>query len=1062
MLSIGEVNVTNITKKHLKDALKKKGVLAKAGNVFVQELPRNKTRNQDSTVLRFKVWQGDTCLFIVCCGDYAAFELKKFKKYGQKFSDYGPELVASFSLQKVPVVVWRYIEGVDLKTSFEKGLLDLDQVIEIVQGLQQELDVCSRKSSQEKFGTEVDRFIEDIDTIGVLGSGDKECIKEICYPILSSSIGFQQNKIRITNGDFTPFNILVQPDGTPRIIDFEFSDETHFFKEDYVRFNYFMGKGERERLFSVFENEEELKYYEFFFNVKQILMEAKVSSEKLFRKHFMAKMKRLLIYHDDLGISNDSLLLRKVRESNESITAFNDGFVSQVFWSKRNEFEESKSNTKVLKLSEWQKLKFEISDTQNINHLRIDPVNAIGLIFVDDIQIRLHDDENNTTLDPGWVLDNIHVGGTAVKLPDRTLCMFSFGKDPQLHLSWENIYFGKNLDLSISLKVDNRIESLSPFYRQSIGSQPGANMGLLNPERPPKISSEESLPAVKESEPESTRKIGVICQLFWSTGNSFSEKNSIRKDILTDEKEQSVSFAVTSKEVIQRLRLDPASLPAEIDVLGISLFNTAGKELLSFNKENLLDEVSIGGDLKYNIEDKLLYSLGKDPYFEFLDIEGYQLNELRLEYRFVCRFSIKKMVNDHEEQIRDYERGLKILWSKLGAKNDGANNKNSGFVEAIEDCVSKLSENEKANADTINDLIKDKLQLAEECELRLREKGELEKRVGESEDSIRGLEEKIQGLEKDSEALQGTLLQTKSDLEETIEKLNSESQLNRENESKVSDLRDEVDLLQKHKVDLESQLEEKVVERDLLLKSVETKEVELSKVETEKDSMKELLSSLRSEKRKLNMRFSYQLSKNEKLISKNQEIDSEIKRLLENEQSLTKSLSDLNKELELERSKLETKLTECDHLNKELAMERTALNAKRAEYQQLIKELDMERVKLDLKRVQKTQLEKELDLLIQDKNSVSEILREKEDQILEISRVRNACQAAVSSNEDIIEKYLGLLEQKDRELINNRREISIMGMRYEDILAEREELRKRVSELEQGLGNRILSWVKKD
>lgn len=126
-----------------------------------------------------------------------------------------------------------YFEGRPIHVSLEEGVISHEDVkiilLEIAEKFKGKIVDSTVNSLEEEIAEISSKVLE------TLGIKDKQIIELLILPLLSKINPETSIAKRWTNGDFAGRNILVNQNKDYKIIDYEFSKETHFYDEDWLR-----------------------------------------------------------------------------------------------------------------------------------------------------------------------------------------------------------------------------------------------------------------------------------------------------------------------------------------------------------------------------------------------------------------------------------------------------------------------------------------------------------------------------------------------------------------------------------------------------------------------------------------------------------------------------------------------------------------------------------------------------------------------------------------------------------------------------------------------------------
>ena len=117
-----------------------------------------------------------------------------------------------------------------------------NDIKQILEKLETELSKIERKSTKQAVLNEFQEFKDEVYENPYLTEKFKYLLKEIVFPSLSEELVARNPSLRWTNGDINSTNILANENNEFKLVDYEFSKETHFHKEDWLRLGWFSGK----------------------------------------------------------------------------------------------------------------------------------------------------------------------------------------------------------------------------------------------------------------------------------------------------------------------------------------------------------------------------------------------------------------------------------------------------------------------------------------------------------------------------------------------------------------------------------------------------------------------------------------------------------------------------------------------------------------------------------------------------------------------------------------------------------------------------------------------------
>ena len=367
--------------------------------------------------------------------------------------------------------------------------------------------------------------------------------------------------------------------------------------------------------------------------------------------------------------------------------------------------------------------------------------------------------------------------------------------------------------------------------------------------------------------------------------------------------------------------------------------------------------------------------------------------------------------------------------------------------------VRGLEKNLKELKDSLDELLKEKEELSKALEKISKEKKKCEVELNE----LKSIKENLEKLEKEEKGIMSAIEETLNflkSLEEVVKekgKEEVESKL-REIKERLKNFEDELNEKQKSYEELNSLISRSKAELEFLRKD------KIERLEKEIEEKLELEKEYKSlAKEKVEEKLEERRSAYEKLVG---EIEG-IKRKIRDLQEITERLSSAEKrcplcesELSEEKKKalLEKKKKEIEELEKELedARKKKELNEKEIEklegLAEKLKELVKEIAKLDELKKDLEESKKVFELL-------NEKTREAEKQFLELKRDMDELEKEIKSMREE-RQNLEILLVKFADYENKRR-------RLDELLLEKERLKKRIEEIRGKLAGRNLEEVEK-
>jgi hypothetical protein len=166
-------------------------------------------------------------------------ELNELHKKTIEFTRACPSLACKCLFYKtfdgIECLAQEYFSGSNLDDGWQKGLYNERQVIYAVRKVFKELDATLGKGSGIRRALELDRFLKRYRLMFCRNPLDENWLNRIYRPFLQKGLLKGPALYRWTNGDVVTRNILLDSKGRVRLVDYEFSECTHFYMDDYAR-----------------------------------------------------------------------------------------------------------------------------------------------------------------------------------------------------------------------------------------------------------------------------------------------------------------------------------------------------------------------------------------------------------------------------------------------------------------------------------------------------------------------------------------------------------------------------------------------------------------------------------------------------------------------------------------------------------------------------------------------------------------------------------------------------------------------------------------------------------
>ena len=424
----------------------------------------NTNRNSDSATSRFLIKRDGRSLCAVkkinINSPYNIEYLSQMQELIQKSNKIGaPKIYSISSAGQYIYILEEYIEGQSLEECYLQGKINKSDFMQVLNNV----FIETLNSGYESTLTTT-IFDEKAELESVLSELDwnkeqkLEVSRQMNELLLKSS-----NKPILTSGDLWPKNIIMN-NNVPYLVDFDLSHITQQKWIEIVRVIHYTQHAGFDLKLSDFIDLLPKGYSENLLWIVFYLYEISLQS-KILDAGMLKDVKKSLnkeLYEISHSYLPDLFPAIAPDLSQEPIELSTNNSQIQFFWtsSRESEFSELNSLTADIKWDEKKVYKFEMKDN-DINHLRIDPINSAGFVEIYNIVIK---DEKENIL---HILDKQVVSffGSAMGLEDNDIArLISFEDDPQIIFEMPDLQTNK-LTLEIEMLITKDPKLLTDRYK---------------------------------------------------------------------------------------------------------------------------------------------------------------------------------------------------------------------------------------------------------------------------------------------------------------------------------------------------------------------------------------------------------------------------------------------------------------------------------------------------------------------------------------------------------------------------------------------------------------------
>lgn len=333
----------------------------------LKELERSK--NKEFSRKRYYIFTKDNKnkIFITCTKNKKVY--RNTEKFYNEFPLISSKPLFLLSHNEYYLIGQEFFEGKSLKGLLDKNLISKRKYLNLILNLKSKLDYTLKNSSFTFLKRELEEFIEFTLNNSYFTDFEKFILNNYVFVILKNQLSLISPKTRITSGDISPENILIDKNNRICIIDCEFLKRTHFYKEDWIRLSIF-GKGlKHNELFESFITKEEKKFYYLYFYINQTNLNRLTLDDHKYINTLKFDFLNILQYSCSIN-SN----LQEIKLFSSSLNTLCN--YRNLYSEKQNQLDTIIKRTKSLNETNKKLLK-RIDELENILNIRDDKINRL-------------------------------------------------------------------------------------------------------------------------------------------------------------------------------------------------------------------------------------------------------------------------------------------------------------------------------------------------------------------------------------------------------------------------------------------------------------------------------------------------------------------------------------------------------------------------------------------------------------------------------------------------------------------------------------------------------------
>lgn len=278
-------------------ALAEVGHLEGGEDVVIHELPRNLNRRDLTGKTSFTIWKKGVPRIHLNVGA----EQRAVYERAKEFHHACPAITCRplFCLERDGVSYFgqEYFDGTPLSELLGTDSISPSRFKRVLNSLFRGMEVDSDRKPIAAALDELSSLEEDLCAIDAFDGSDLHILRNLVFPQLKAGLSRDLLRFGFTNGDFIAQNILVDSEGSAKLVDYEFAGPTSFLGESWVRFSRYSNLPEKFAADALRRIGPHRRWLEAFFWLRQTALEHRTNRSATFHRQVranLAEVNRLL------------------------------------------------------------------------------------------------------------------------------------------------------------------------------------------------------------------------------------------------------------------------------------------------------------------------------------------------------------------------------------------------------------------------------------------------------------------------------------------------------------------------------------------------------------------------------------------------------------------------------------------------------------------------------------------------------------------------------------------------------------------------------------------------
>ncbi len=234
-----KLNFENLSDVEVLGVLHRAKVVSRKGKLSLQRYPSRQERRDNRQRSVFRVWAGSQPVAHLTVGR----SLGELQRRSQEFHRHNPAISCQplFFLRQGGVDFFgqEYLGPFNLEEALSARQIDMAVWQQAVGQVAAALGATAQPSTMSRLMQELEQFEQQVLGIDSLQRLDHVFLRDTIFPLIRLGAMNQAPSTAWSNGDFIARNIILDPSGRARLIDYEFARRTHFPAGDWFRMGHF-------------------------------------------------------------------------------------------------------------------------------------------------------------------------------------------------------------------------------------------------------------------------------------------------------------------------------------------------------------------------------------------------------------------------------------------------------------------------------------------------------------------------------------------------------------------------------------------------------------------------------------------------------------------------------------------------------------------------------------------------------------------------------------------------------------------------------------------------------